>query len=107
MALEEANTGEIFSIATLFYTRLRRVNGRVIDVAYFMHNLGYAQYIMELALQTKDTELCRYVDFLQQAMGLSYSYPEEEAPVVAEKVDKTIDERQEIMRHMARNFPMG
>ena len=106
MALEEANTGEIFSIATLFYTRLRRVNGRVIDVAYFMHNLGYAQYIMELALQTKDTELCRYVDFLQQAMGLSYSYPEE-APVVAEKVDKTIDERQEIMRHMARNFPMG
>ncbi len=106
MVLQQANNEDIFSIATLFYTRLRRVNGRVIDVAYFMHNSSYAQYTMDLALQTKDTELCRYVDRLQQAMGLDNLY-HKDAPVMIEKDDKMIDERHEIMRHMARNFPMG
>ncbi len=62
------NTGDVFSVATLLYARLRRVNGRVIDVVYVMQNRSYAQYVMALAVETKDAELIDYVDRLQIAL---------------------------------------
>lgn len=51
---------EIFSVATLIYTRLRRVSGRVIDVMYLVENSDYARAVLQLALATHDEELCRY-----------------------------------------------
>ena len=51
---------EIFSVATLIYTRLRRVSGRVIDVMYLVENSDYARAVLQLALATHDDELCRY-----------------------------------------------
>ena len=41
---------EIFSVATLIYTRLRRVSGRVIDVMYLVENSDYARAVLQLAL---------------------------------------------------------
>lgn len=51
---------DIFAIATQMYVRLRRVSGRVMDVSYLVENHNYAQYIVELALETQDAELERY-----------------------------------------------
>jgi len=51
---------EIFSVATLIYTRLRRVSVRVIDVMYLVENSDYARAVLQLALATHDEELCRY-----------------------------------------------
>ena len=51
---------EIFSVATLIYTRLRRVSGRAIDVMYLVENSDYARAVLQLALDTHDEELCRY-----------------------------------------------
>lgn len=51
---------EIFSVATLIYTRIRRVSGRVIDVMYLVENSDYARAVLQLALATHDEELCRY-----------------------------------------------
>ena len=55
-----AANNEIFSVATLIYTRLRRVSGRVIDVMYLVENSDYARAVLQLALATHDEELCRY-----------------------------------------------
>ena len=55
-----AVNNEIFSVATLIYTRLRRVSGRVIDVMYLVENSDYARAVLQLALATHDEELCRY-----------------------------------------------
>ncbi len=38
-----------FSVATLLYTRLRRVSGRVVDVVYLSENADYAKYVITLA----------------------------------------------------------
>ncbi len=57
---------EIFSVATLIYTRLRRVSGRVIDVMYLVENSDYARAVLQLALATHDEELCRYAAALKQ-----------------------------------------
>ena len=61
---------EVFSAATLFYARMRRVNSRVIDVMYFVENKRYALYILKLALQSKDEELDRLSLRLQKLMNL-------------------------------------
>lgn len=55
-----AANNEIFSVATLIYTRLRRVSGRVIDVMYLVENSDYARAVLQLGLATHDEELCRY-----------------------------------------------
>lgn len=60
---------EIFSIATLIYTRLRRVSGRVIDVMYLVENSDYARAVLQLALATHDDELCRYAVRLNSILG--------------------------------------
>ena len=60
---------EIFSVATLIYTRLRRVSGRVIDVMYLVENSDYARAVLQLALATHDDELCRYAVRLNSILG--------------------------------------
>ena len=60
---------EIFSVATLIYTRLRRVSGRVIDVMYLVENSDYARAVLQLALATHDEELCRYAMRLNSILG--------------------------------------
>lgn len=60
---------EIFSVATLIYTRLRRVSGRVIDVMYLVENSDYARAVLQLALATHDDELYRYAVRLNSILG--------------------------------------
>ena len=73
-----ANTGDVFSVATLLYARLRRVNGRVIDVVYLMQDRHYAHHVVDLALETKDAELAEYVQRLQIALALEGAKPQAE-----------------------------
>ena len=64
-----AANNEIFSVATLIYTRLRRISGRVIDVMYLVENSDYARAVLQLALATHDDELCRYAVRLNSILG--------------------------------------
>lgn len=48
---------ELFSLATMLYTRLRRVMGRVIDVTYALENPEYGHHVCALAMSSEDTEL--------------------------------------------------
>ena len=61
---------DIFSVATLLYTRLRKVNSRVIDVMYLMQERSYAHHVITLALETRDAELARYVERLRPLLDL-------------------------------------
>lgn len=56
---ENIVNSEAFSAATLFYARLRRVTGRVIDALYLAENKEYARYAIEIAQQANDPELER------------------------------------------------
>ncbi|TCB51480.1 hypothetical protein E0H80_05600 [Acinetobacter sp. ANC 4779] len=62
------NRSEAFSVATLLYTRLRRVSGRVIDVMYLVKNQAYAKYVIDLALAVDDYELQRQAERLRSLM---------------------------------------
>lgn len=63
--------GEAFSVATLFYARLRRVCSRVIDVMYLIENREYALYIFDLAKKTNDKDLLNYIDKLTHLLQLN------------------------------------
>lgn len=65
-----AKKDDIFSVATLLYARLRKVNSRVIDVMYLMQDRSYAHYVVTLALETKDPELAGYVERLRALLDL-------------------------------------
>nr|WP_101494819.1 hypothetical protein [Acinetobacter sp. NCu2D-2] len=69
MGLDHLVTNEAFSIATLIYARLRRVTGRVIDVAYFTENMEYAKRIADLAVETQDEELLKLIEKLKIISG--------------------------------------
>lgn len=71
---------EAFSIATLILARLRRVAGRVIDVMYLVENKSYAQYVVDMSLQTQDIELKRH------ALRLQHLLDQEEAKAPVESV---------------------
>lgn len=57
---------EIFSVATLLYTRLRRITGRVVDVAYLMEHADYALHVCDLAFAAGDEQLNRLGAQLKQ-----------------------------------------
>ncbi|MGA6878828.1 MULTISPECIES: hypothetical protein [Acinetobacter] len=61
---------DVFSIATLLYARLRKVNSRVIDVMYLMQDRSYAHHVITLALETRDAELATHVERLRQLLDL-------------------------------------
>lgn len=73
---------EAFSAATLIYTRLRRVSGRVIDAMYLAENKAYAKHVVDLAFATGDAELVRQAERLRSFMDLD---TEIEPEVVPEK----------------------
>lgn len=60
---------EAFSTATLIYTRLRRVTGRVVDAAYLAENIDYAKHVSLLIQATGDEELLKYIEKLKSALG--------------------------------------
>lgn len=70
---------EAFTIATQMYVRLRRVCGRVIDVMYLVNNQDYAKHVLDIALDTQDPELQRFVARLSPLIAL---YPEASSPVL-------------------------
>ena len=89
----DAQHGEAFSIATLFYMRLRRVNARVIDVRYFIENKEYAINIIDLAEKTKDEELKNYIEKLTDLLNLRPAVePEAEQPIVTQRNTVPISE---------------
>lgn len=65
----KANT-EAFSIATLIYTRLRRVSGRVIDAMYLIENEEYARHVVVYALSLQDDDVTRLAVRLQSLLDL-------------------------------------
>lgn len=65
----KANT-EAFSIATLIYTRLRRVSGRVIDAMYLVENEEYARHVVVYALSLQDDDVTRLAGRLQSVLDL-------------------------------------
>lgn len=83
---------EAFSAATLIYTRLRRVSGRVIDAMYLAENKAYAKHVVDLAFATGDAELVRQAERLRSFMDLD---TEIEPEVVPEKVLEKTHYREE------------
>lgn len=74
--------GEAFSVATLFYARLRRVSSRVIDVMYLIENKEYALYIFDLAEKTKDQDLLNYTRKLTDLLQLNHVDEQQEPAVL-------------------------
>ena len=70
-----------FSVATLLYTRLRRVSGRVVDVVYLAENADYAKYVITLALETKDEDLIKHAESLKKILGLEIEKQKFKSPV--------------------------
>ncbi len=56
---ENIINSQVFSACTLFYARLRRVTGRVVDAVYLTENQDYARYVLVLAALADDAELNR------------------------------------------------
>lgn len=83
---------EAFSAATLIYTRLRRVSGRVIDAMYLAENKAYAKHVVDLAFATGDAELVRQAERLRSFMDLD---TEIEPEVVPEKALENTHYREE------------
>ncbi len=90
---------DIFSLATMLYMRLRKVNSRVIDVMYLMQDRNYADHVLQIALETKDAELQGYVERLAIALDLPYIVQQPVAkkapaptPVAAQKTKKDAEE---------------
>ncbi|TCB81597.1 hypothetical protein [Acinetobacter sp. ANC 4173] len=83
---------EAFSAATLIYTRLRRVSGRVIDAMYLTENKAYAKHVVDLAFATGDAELVRQAERLSSFMDLDTVI---EPEVVAETVVEPTQYREE------------
>ena len=100
---------DIFSLATLFYSRLRRVTSRVIDVMYFIDNKEYARFILNLANKADDAELQRYAERLDQLLELTppvEEVVEEQSPVPMDTVADEITE-EEIYRAQVSHHYIG
>lgn len=101
---------EAFSAATLIYTRLRRVSGRVIDAMYLAENKDYARHVVDLALATGDTELVRQAERLRSFMDLdTVIEPEVVAETVVEPTQYREDEvtEEEIYRAQVHHHYIG
>src|SRR5690606_11540694 len=61
---------DAFSVATLIYTSLRRVSGRVVDALSLAENLDSAWHVIELVEQTQDPDLQRLIERLKQVWDL-------------------------------------
>ena len=83
-----------FSTATLIYTRLRRVTGRVVDAAYLAENIEYAKHVSVLIQVTGDAELLKYIEKLNSALGIENEALESETSL--EEKTKNIDAQSEL-----------
>ena len=84
-----------FSVATLLYTRLRRVSGRVIDAMYLSSNPEYAKHVIDLAIGTKDADLIKHAENLKQILGIEDELIEEEFKEELEENFEMVQEQQE------------
>ena len=83
---ENTRYSDTFSAATLFYTRLRRVTGHVVDVRYFIENKEYAKYVIDIAMKANDLELDRLIQRLYDLLNLDTV---SETPVKVESLEMT------------------
>ncbi|MHA3890623.1 hypothetical protein [Acinetobacter sp. GXMZU3951] len=101
---------EAFSAATLIYTRLRRVSGRVIDALYLAENKAYARHVVDLACATGDAELVRQAERLRSFMDLDTEIePEGMAERMIEPIQPRKDEvtEEEIYRAQVHHHYIG
>ena len=71
---DSTSNPEFFTATTQLYVRLRRVTGRVIDVAYIKENEDYARHIVDLALSVDDQDVNRYAKMLSDVLELELGY---------------------------------
>lgn len=104
---EFVNRSEAFSIATLIYTRLRRVTGRVIDVTYLMQNQDYTKYVIDLALSANDSELQRQAERLRSLMVFDLEADQIEVQAEAAKIYESEVTEEEIYRAQVSHHYIG
>ena len=92
---ENIVNSEAFSAATLFYARLRRVTGRVIDALYLAENEEYARYAIEIAQQANDPELERLTQRLYALLDLSAAAESAEEMLEEELLEEQPEYREE------------
>ncbi|MFC6166176.1 hypothetical protein [Acinetobacter terrestris] len=104
---EFVNRSEAFSIATLIYTRLRRVTGRMIDVTYLMQNQDYTKYVIDLALSANDSELQRQAERLRSLMVFDLEADQIEVQAEAAKIYESEVTEEEIYRAQVSHHYIG
>ena len=83
---ESKHSSDAFSAATLFYARLRRVTGRVVDALYLVENQDYARYAMDFALKANDPELDRLVRRLHAELDFPRKAEPDDAVMRSEEI---------------------
>lgn len=86
---EDLSDTELFTLASQFYVRLRRITGRVVDAVYIVQNEAYAREIIQLARTERDMELQIMASRLEELIGGSIhniSVPKVPVAVVPEPV---------------------
>lgn len=101
------NRSEVFSVATLLYTRLRRVSGRVIDVIYLVENHAYAKYVIDVALSTHDSELQRQAERLRSLMGMDVEANQIEVNETTQDIYETEITEEDIYRAQVSHHYIG
>ncbi|MGE8561163.1 MAG: hypothetical protein ACN6NJ_09485 [Acinetobacter sp.] len=101
------NRAEAFSIATLLYTRLRRVSGRVIDVMYLVENQAYAKYVIDVAVSTNDSELQRQAERLRSLMVMNVAANQIEMNETVEDIYEAEITEEEIYRAQVSHHYIG
>lgn len=66
---ENLSDTELFTLASQFYVRLRRITGRVVDAVYIVQNEAYAREIIQLARTERDMELQIMASRLEDILG--------------------------------------
>ena len=108
MNINGQQKSEAFSIATLLYTRLRKVISRVIDVMYLIENKDYAKYIISLAENSGDQDLIKYADRLSTLLELKEPVVEvAHTPIVEEKQSSYEPTEEEIYRAQVSHHYIG
>lgn len=74
---------ELFTLASQFYVRLRRITGRVVDAVYIVQNEAYAREIIQLARTARDMELQIMASRLEDILG-GPIYASAQPPIQAE-----------------------
>lgn len=83
---DQLSDAELFTLASQFYVRLRRITGRVVDAVYIVQNEAYAREMILLARKERDMELQIMASRLEELIGGPIYVAEPPQPVVVAPV---------------------